>query len=160
MTTRAAVLPCWTDRMQPSMTRSLSCGLVAAEAIAAGIPMPMIAWTSCVAIWEPNFRPSAICSAVCGVLLVAAPPARDDSGGTSAGVAAKLYTQICAGRGRGPVANCWRLLTEVEAHPAVMASAIRYVTNLPAPICVFMNPIRYLRPLDRLLPAVNAGRRA
>ena len=60
MVTRSAALPVCTERMDPSMTISFSFGRVPPEAIAAGMPMALISWTSWPAISAPSLRPWAI----------------------------------------------------------------------------------------------------
>jgi len=62
---------------------SLICGLVDSEAIWAGIPIALIFVTSSVAISLPSFMPSAICSAVWGVVSRSFSPASAELAGTS-----------------------------------------------------------------------------
>src|SRR5450432_3475797 len=68
--------------------------------------------------------PSAICSGVWGVVSRSS-PASAELAGTSAAVAAKLYTQMVPGRGSGPVTSCSRSVILVEAQPVITASATK-----------------------------------
>ena len=129
MVTRSAALPCWTESKSPrSQGRSAAVSSPPTHSRRA-CPWP-ISPARVGRYFRTQLPPLGNLPAVCGAAFAVAWPVRDGIGRNIGGRGGEVIDPDLSGPGMVPLTVCWRSVTVVEAHPAVMASAIRHARSL------------------------------